>query len=292
MILAVAVALAQSAAPPSETGVPAESDRAPIVVTGERNAAERVRDFVGALTWTPVGRQLARFEQSVCPVAIGLAKPQAQTVSQRIRRVAGTVGIRVGGPGCAPNIVVVVTSDKAAFLKELRRRHPEYFGDLSSSRVRALLRQPGPATAWQLNGPPISARGTELTVDPSLDLYVNRTSEPASRLSEPARPQFDASVLIVERRALTGLTATQLADYAALRTLTGARPERLSANSAPTILTLLDTPMGAPVPVTMTQWDLAFLRGYYASGRNVNSASQRSQIRRSMSEDISKSPEP
>jgi hypothetical protein len=57
-------------------------------------------------------------------------------------------------------------------------------------------------------------------------------------------------------------------------------PARLPASSPATILKVLEAPMGSEVPLTLTAWDLSFLKGLYASGGNLFAASQRSEIRR------------
>lgn len=266
-------------------------EQSTIVVTGKRNTDEDVRDFVKALTSLPPRRQLSRFEREICPVVVGLPRGQADKIATRMRLVATTAGISVGGKGCFPNVVLAVTPDKKAFIQELQRRQPNYFGSVPRQKVKDLVREPGPAAAWQLAGPPISARGTEVYFDPNYEIYVNRTTESASRITAPARPQFEAAVVVVEGGALAGLTTTQLADYAALRAFTAADPAKLAGSSAPTILRVLEAPMDSVVPSSLTHWDLAFLRGFYASPRNVTAASQRSSISKSVKDELNTGPE-
>lgn len=270
-------ALAQEAPPP---------DQSTIVVTGEKNTQQAIKDFVRDLTPVAPSVQISRFEHSVCPVAVGLPRAQAQAVANRMRRVATSTGIAVGGSGCTPNVVVIVTSDKKALIEQLAKNRPDYFGDLPNHRIADLRRQPGPAAAWQLAGPQVNADGMPIDWDPSMQVPVNRTITPASRLTVPARPQFDAAVVVVERAALDGLTTTQLADYAAMRAYTGADPTRVRNANTPTILRVLEAPMGSAIPVTMTGWDLAFLQGFYSSRRDVTNSAQRSAIGEKMNEQL------
>lgn len=288
LVYAAALAGIQAAPPPQNA--PPPDDQSTIVVTGERNHEESVRDFVGALTHASPQRQLARFEHSVCPIALGLPQLQREAVAGRMRRVAREVGLAVGGAGCVPNVVVMVTADKKALIEEIRRRYPDYFGDLSYREIRKLARQPGPSVAWQLRGTPVSASGTELAFDPAIGANVNRTIEPGSRMHSSARPQFAAAVVVVEREALAGLSVTQLADYAAMRAYSGADPARLANAGATTILRILDAPMGSAVPVTLTHWDLGFLRGFYAGPRNISNAAQRSAIRKTVARELETRP--
>ena len=260
------------------------------MVTGQRNERQAVSDFVHALTPTLWEGQISRFEHSMCPAVVGLAPAQAKAVEQRMLLVAKAAGIVVEDRNCDANVILIVTSDKKAFMDELRRHHGEYFGDMTRERIRDLEREPGPAAAWQLRGPPINAAGQDLYEDPGTGQYINRTIEGSSRLTEAVRPQFDAAVVVIERRALTGLTVTQLADYAAIRALTGADPARLGNSGAPTILHVLEVPEGGETPITMTSWDLAFLKGFYDVRRNLHAGAQRSAISDSMAKDVQTSP--
>lgn len=282
--LLLAAAIAQLP-PPSPANT---SDQSTIIVTGRRNAKEEIRDFVGALTHVGVGGSLTRFEQSVCPVALELPPQQGDGVARRMRRVAPEVGIPVGAPDCLPNVLVMVVGNKKVVMEELRRRHPQYFGDLSQRQIRAISRQPGYAAAWQTPGAPFSARGVELVYDPELKAYVNQTTEPASRISEGGRRQFDGAVVVVERASLTGLTVTQLADYAAMRAFAGADPARLGSSRLSTILRILEAPVGSEVPASLTEWDVSFLRGFYSSPRNLHTGAQRSDIVRSIEKEFNR----
>lgn len=285
ILLSAAFATEQPA--PPQTGS-APTDQA-IVITGQKDQRKALRDFVGALTALPSNRQLSRFEHEVCPAVYGLAKPQAEAVVSRIRVVAKSVGIVVGGPDCAPNVLLLVTSDKTAFLEELQRHSADYFG-LTDKQFHELERKRGPAVAWQTQGPMMTEDGVDLTEDTTQGVVVNHTIDPSSRITEPVHPQFDTSVVVVERRALTGMTVTQLADYTAVRALTGADPANLGNSSTPTILHVLEVPIGQAAPVTMTRWDYSFLQGYYDTRRNLRTGAQRSAIGDSMSRQVQSPP--
>jgi hypothetical protein len=285
-ILLSAIVAAQRPAPPDTAT--AANDQA-IVVTGQKDTPKALQDFVGALTAVPYNRQLSRFERSVCPAVFGIPKAQADAVSSRIRAVAQSVGIAVAGAHCTPNVLLLVTSNKKAFLEELQRHRADDFG-ISDAKFRELEAQPGPAAAWQIQGPMMTADGVELTEDTTQGVIVNRTIDPSSRITEPVHPQFDASIVLVERKALVGATVTQLADYAAIRALTGADPARLGNSGAPTILHVLDVPIGGEAPITMTQWDYSFLRGYYDARRDLRTGAQRSSIVNTMTKQLQAPP--
>jgi len=71
-----------------------------------------------------------------------------------------------------------------------------------------------------------------------------------------------------------------------MRFFAGAAPRKLARSAAPTILKIIDAPPDAPVPVTLTEWDLSFLKGLYASTANAYSGSQRSEIKKAMARDL------
>ena len=268
-----APALAQDRPPPAS-----ESD---VVVTGTLEREREISDFVAALAPGPGNGQLARFEERICPAAFGLAGPLREQVVARMREVTEAVGLRLAEAGCRPNVLVMVTRDKRAFIQALARRYPQYFGEDRENSAKWVARQPGRASAWHAEAV-LNADGRALPMQG--DTYVNRTTRPQTRLNAAARPVFMAAAVVVERDALTGLSTTQLADYALMRALAGADPHRLTAASPASILQVLEAPMGAELPVTLTRWDLGFLRGLYASRDNLYATAQRGEIREGVRE--------
>ncbi|HEX8625585.1 MAG TPA: hypothetical protein VF782_10960 [Allosphingosinicella sp.] len=277
------------ATPAAAQEAPRDADQE-IVVTGEA-LERRIRDFVGALTQAPPRGQLSRFEWEACPIAIGLTGAQKAAVVGRMRQVAEAAKIPLGGTGCRPNVLVAVARDKRAFIEALSRTVPRVFADMSRGERRRILSEPH-ASAWQGQGPPLDADGRTLEqvrlVDPATGaitsdpVYMNRTIRPGTRITAPSRVHFSLAVVVVEAGALDGLTTTQLADYAAMRAFAKTDPAKLPPSPPPTILTVLDVPMGGAVPITLTEWDLGFLRGLYESQANLYGAAQRSEIRRKL----------
>jgi hypothetical protein len=294
LILAAALALAAPApaqappqAPPQalpQPGQPAQPASPDVVVTGTRERTEQVRDFVRALTPATSG-SIARFIDRVCPYVTGLRPAQNEAVAARLRAIAEAVGLDVAGRDCTPNALVIVTENKGAFIEALRRRQPGSFGAMTSGQVRSLGNAPGPAAAWQLEGP-VDSDGVPLFWDNLLGAYRNDTVQAASRIRSHGGRAFDAAALVVEASALEGLTWVQLSDYAAMRLFAQLDPARLRGDPPPTILTVLTTPMGSPVPITMTSWDLGFLRGLYDSRTDLTPSGQRSDIVRGVRREL------
>ncbi len=282
--LFAALAAAGSFAAPAQIPVQDRFDDSEIVVEGVRERQQQIRRFVDALTEAPVRGQIGRFDWAVCPAAAGLPEAQNQAVVERLRQVAEAAGIPLARTGCRANAIVIVTPDKPATLRWLRREHPAYFRNGLGERIR-IADQDAPATAWQVEGR-LTQDGEAVGVhngagDSSTgNYYVVESTRASSRITAASRPHFMASLVVIQLDALRGLTTTQLADYAAMRVFARTQPSRLERSSAPTILNVIDAPMNSEVPLTLTQWDLGFLRALYGSAENHYATQQRHEMRR------------
>ena len=258
----------------------------PIIVEGTANSDKQIDRFIRNLTPGPIHGQLSRFETKVCPLSVGLAPERNALVVDRMRHVAAAAGIPLAPADCRPNIIVIVTNNKADLIERLLRKRSYMFPDSwSMATIRAMERDPAPAAAWAIEGV-TTAEGASLNY--GTEVPVNRTARAASRLTPAARPYFAAAVVVVQANALAGLTTTQLADYAAMRTFVRTDPKKLDSSAPNSILTLLDTPMGQPVPVTLTAWDLSFLKSFYASRANAYAEYQRAQTKSLMKRELEK----
>ena len=271
-LLASSQALAQE--PPSP---PADAQE--IVVEGQRDREQQVREFVRTIT-VPERNfgQLGRFELTACPLVVGLGPSQDRKVEQRMKQVALAGGIESGGQRCIPNVFVFIADDKERTIKWMGRHTPYLFVH-ANGRAVVISHDKSPATAWHL-------LGTKDRAGRESDFYVY--GETPSLIRPMARPHFLASVLVVEARALAGLTTTEFADYAAMRSFAQLDPLKMKDRSVPTILTILDAPTDTAVPLTLTGWDLAFLRGLYGSEYNQYAGTQQREIGRSMLKDLTR----
>ncbi|MBV9932310.1 MAG: hypothetical protein JO013_15400 [Alphaproteobacteria bacterium] len=280
---------APAASAPAAAPAPAPSPANPdIVVTGRRDQAQQVADFVAALT-PAEGGAIPRFVDQVCPAAAGLLPEQNAAVAARLRQVARAVGLKAAPEGCAPNAFVVVTQNKRAFMELLAKRRPQVFGFVEPRELRRLAFGPERAAAWQIAGA-VDRKDKPQRYN---DIFSGSPSEAWEAVNRArGNPRgYDAAVLVVELKALEGLTATQVADYAAMRLLARLDPKRLPAGSPPTILAALEAREGAEVPVTLTRWDAGFLKGLYGSGFQHSTGRQRAEIGRTMTQGLA-APQP
>lgn len=262
-----------------------------IVVEGVREQRERVHSFVKALTDNvPNFGQIGRFHAPVCPAVMGLPAAQAKMVADRMKRVAAASGISVGDGSCRPNVFLIATVDKGATIEALDKRFPAYFKDMASREVRKMAASTDPAVAWQIKGL-VSADGTELKKVGGAGYYINEGTNSGSRVRSGTMPQFVASMVVVELGALAGLSVTQVADYAAMRAYADTDPRRAAKASAPTILTILGAADDQQVPLTLTHWDLGYLRSLYGTSNAYYATYHRGDIEHELVKELAKSNE-
>lgn len=271
---------------------PPPTEAKPIIVQGQRDRERQVRNFIRDLTPAPQRGQLGRFETAICPAVAGLTAAQEAFIAHRIRRVAQAADMPVAKARCDPNVILIVTSDKRALIKQLEKKRRDYFPSVRNHYDFDALEDPrNPVAAWQIEWTR-GADGKDLQQDMAgssvgrTGFYVQRTSESSTRIKPAARQYFAAAVVVVQADALLGLTPTQLADYAAMRAFVRTDPAKLNLPTESTILRAVPAPIGVPIPLTMTAWDLSFLKSYYASRLNSYAASQRSEMRDTMIHDL------
>ena len=293
LLTILAFALAGATGAPAQQSSPAET-RSDIIVIGEAGREQReqqVRSFVRDLTDTPGTQPIARFDrEAVCPAAVGLTAAQDAAVTARMRQVAAAANIRLAVPGCRPNALVIFAADKLELVRALLREHPAYFmGD--GDRPVALAKRPGPVVVWHVQDV-VDRDGRPVPRNNQRGYRILGVTDSPSRISPTTRPVIIAAVVVIEHRALGGLDTRQVGDYAAMRAFTRADPARLKQPEIPTILRILDTPAGSAIPLTLTRWDLAYLRGYNAARADRFAPQQRAEIGKQMARDLEGAPPP
>jgi hypothetical protein len=93
-----------------------------------------------------------------------------------------------------------------------------------------------------------------------------------SRLRGGVMEMMDYVVIVIDANQTAHTTVGALADYVGMITLAQINPEAETAG-APTILNLFDSNVSAK-PTSLTSWDLAYLRGLYASSDTPRSTRQ------------------
>lgn len=278
-LLAAALALVP-AAQAGQDGAAESVQEDSVVVTGRRDAPPPEATFVEALAVPSANRQLARVEKPVCPAALGLSGADAEALTRRIRRIARAAGAQVADARCRANLVVLVVANRARAIEHWRRQRPDFFAGMTQREIDALAGGSGPVVAWQvveMKGPGGRQVGR---VDSMYDYSIVPEAIPY-RLGRQVQFEFSGSFLLVEAAAIGDASITQLADYAAMRTLARTDPAAAMAQPLPTILAMFERP-GEPVPLSVTEWDLRFLRALYSARIADNAAAQQRDMARSV----------
>jgi hypothetical protein len=207
-----------------------------------------------------------------------------------MRRVAEASGIGVARAGCTPNVFVIVARDKKSAIDELDRRFPTYFTGMSSKEVHDLASSAAPAVAWQVRSR-LSADGELLEKPVGTDTYRVQGTYNPSRIRTSTMPTFVAAMVVVDIGAAAGLTTTELADYAAMRTFVATDPDRVVRTGVPTILGVLAQADDKPLPVTLTYWDLGLLKALYSTDNAYYARYQRGEMERAVKEELGRSRE-
>ena len=260
-----------------------------IVVEGVRPQERRqqVRQFIKALSDVPNLGQIGKFHAPVCPTVMGLSEAQNRWAAQRMKKVAEAAGIRTGDSDCSPNVFVIASVDKGSTIDALYRSYPAYFGDMRGRQVRELVASKAPSVAWQVKGL-LSADGTVLKKTPLNGYSINEGTSSGSRVRAGTMPQFVSSIVMIEREALTGLNVTQVADFAAMRAFADTDPSRAAQVAAPTILTILDKGDDQMVPLSLTHWDLGYLKSLYATSNAYFASYQQGEMEQIVEREVAK----
>ena len=224
-----------------------------VEVTGVR-MREAVRRFVADVSVTDRRRdQLGRFDRQLCSGVVNLRPEYAQVLNDRIARIAGGLRLRIGQPGCRPNVLIIFTADADVLLPILIEANPAgfaYYVEGNGDRKRALrdFMEPRPVRWWH---------ATE----------VEMTEPSRSRLRAPHQTIIRRALVIVDTRMVGQVNFGALSDYIGMAALARLNPEA-SLEGTPTILNLFaDGDISRTEMTGLTSWDVDYLHGLYEAPR-------------------------
>ncbi len=275
MLAATALAALLATAAPQDPPVqdPPEARVDDIVVLG-RPLDQAARDFVYSLSVPPRGRGLARWRGTVCVGVVNLRGEAAQYLADVISTRAQDLGLRIGAPGCSPNVIITFADDGAGMARAMVRAEPAAFrvGGSGMDLGRAALgrfQEGDAAVRWWHMALPINSETGQIAVRiPGETDSEGNPSAPSistfgSLLTTIVRDDLNKVIVIVDVDGVAHLTAPQLADYLSMVALAQIDP-RGDTSAFPTILNVLDNPAATD---SMTEWDLAFLEALYRDDR-------------------------
>ncbi len=254
---------------------PAREQGATIIVEGRR--AQTVDRMIADLAPSRGGRQIAKWEWSICVRVVGLEANHATFLRKRIESTAEGLKIPiVRKDDCTPNIVVAFTDAPQDVLLDIKKREPELLRDPRYGLPRK--------SEWEeLMAPrPVTWMGRD-----EVDESVKGGS--VSRLRAQTRQSLTKTIAVVDARALAGVTWGQLGDYLCMVTLS--RPKLGAIYDASTILGLFAMrdaarPQSSLQPAGMTTIDRSLLANLYAMEGRLPASRQAATLRQKVEQDM------
>lgn len=254
------------------------------VVVDGRPVAAVAQAFVEAVAATPRERGLARWFGSVCVGVVNVQPQVAEPLIDHISAVALSVGLRIGGPGCQPNIVIAFATDAADMATSVVDRNRRAFhlgvGGLDRGKValEAFQRIDRPVRWWHVSMPVVGetgARAIRMPGDGDDTIYV--PGEGRANNGRPITDSLNKVIVIVDVDQIQTANLAQLGDYLAMVTLAQVDLEG-STEGFDSILNLFEHPART---YGLTEWDQAYLDVLYdAHPQRVNRNTQSSDLAR------------
>lgn len=274
-----------------------------IVVIGTKTITEAVGDFIDTTIAPPRGGsnvgQYARFSSPICPRVFGFSEANDIAIETRIRGVSLAADIQVGAKDCQPNVYVVVIEDGESAITMLRKKHHRIFGALPIYKRKQLAESQGPVFGWKAimtiaaNGSSIHSPGGGSSLAGgaggglSEDRFSASRSNVISRIKQPVQEDMLASYLLIEKKALAGLTTLQIADYAAVHSLMETKGDPDQEAAFFSILSLFKNRMaGLGLPDSISEWDLILLSTLYSTPSDVRARMQRSAMQQKFIKEV------
>ena len=275
-----------------------------VTVTGTRDRTimdQYIRNFAVPTRMTG---KLTRWHEGVCPQVVGMKPEFAGFVARRIRAVAAETGAPVGAESCRTNIQVVFTTTPQALMDDVRKHQPDYLGYADGPSARdALAKVTRPIQAWystatrdlygqvEIDGqktmgttadfnapPPPPSGGIGMGgPPPHMELpYARVVQVTGMRLGDGVSSELHHVIIVADPSKLADREIGELADYVAMLSLTQLASLEV-CQPLPSIVNLLVKDCPRPSS-TLTDNDLAYLKGLYSMGPERNARVQADQI--------------
>ena len=283
--LALALAaLGASVAVAAETAMSA--DTVSVTATTKRPAdalAGSAASFVDTRTRLTQIDQVARWKDPVCPTADGLPPAFNTFIADRVRAIAAKAGAPVE-KSCKPNVEIMFTADPQKMANEVADRSPWLFGTHLSSSARHLATVSHPIQAWYVTATREQS-GRQTTDTPFDPVGVTGTNRKVfgSRLGNDKSSVFENVVIIADASKLAGHDVGTVADYLAMLALSQI-DQSSGCAPLPSITDAFSNCAGEAAVTTLTDVDLAYLTGLYATSPNVLGSTARNNIARQMTD--------
>lgn len=286
---AIAALIAGQTAPQT-TPDPDEAVSVEDILVDGRPLVDRAREFVSEIAAPPDNRNLATWRSEMCVMAVNMPRTHGQALVDRVSQVALHLGVRVGEPGCEPNVVIALSADAPAMAAQLVERRERTFqpnwtgSSQGDAELNAFVQSTAPVRWWHISIPVDAATGevaVRMPGDGDGVRVVNKRMG-ATRLRSPLRDDMRKAFVIIDVDDVANVTFEQLTDYVAFIVMAQTDPEA-DTSAYDTILNLFDGG-GAQ---RLTAWDLAYLEALYASDTTQGNPNRHgSNVGRALARDI------
>lgn len=258
-----------------------------VTVTGARSH-QAISGFIQSLaTPTRATGKIARWEQGICPIALGLKPAFLHFIVRQVKDIAAKAGAPVNADAaCAPNIEIVFTTTPQALLDNIKKNQPAFLGYYDNQAQRdqlATVTHPVQAwyttATWDLNGKVEVDSGK--TAGPGLEIYLPCPDQPrgvclmhlpnahaaavtGTRLGDGLKSGLYNVVIVADPAKLTEYEMGSLGDYIAMLALSQINSLD-SCAPLPSIVNMLARDCDRKTS-TLTDNDRAYLGGLYRMG--------------------------
>jgi hypothetical protein len=226
---------------------------------------------------------LALFQDPVGPGVVGLRVDAAEALVGRIRQNLFELGRRLAPEGdCKPNLVVGILKDGGQFVERMRDDNAWLFAEMSRDDADALLSDPGPARAFlrvrtRTRDGMVVPRRESMTDLPEAAMWMAH-----SKIYTATRNDILSALVLIDKSAVSGLTVTQLADYATFRALARTLPDRVDQRQD-SILALFE---GGEKAAMLTEFDRVYLTSLYEGLPNLPAEARMEHIETATGRDL------
>ena len=261
----------------ASTAAEGESQESIVVQGQRRQIAQALRKLIEPAE----NEQLARFEDEVCPMVIGMPKDWTATLTRMIRNNITSVGGKVGKPGCTVNAAVIFIDQPLELLKALAKEEPGFF-NMTPRELDKFTAVQKPLASWHVtdtfgrDGQQLGQMGSLGMVGLPTNATIVRNSA-ASRLYSNVREDMLVGFVVIDRMATPGKSLRQLADVATMHLLLDVNQDAGERDPGSILSLFEQRPGGVAAPMRLSKFDRGALRGFYTQRENNRSARQQAE---------------
>ncbi len=282
IIALTAILLAAAAAPASaqidvrgSTAADSQSQESVVVQGQRREIAQALRKLIAPAD----SEQLARFEDEICPMVIGMPRDWTATLTKMIRDNVVAVGGKAGKPGCTVNAPVIFIDQPLELIKALAKEEPGFF-NMTPRQLGQFTAAQRPVASWHVTDT-FARDGQEMGQAGMIGGFpasakINRDIS-VSRLYSNVREDMLVGFVVIDRQQTPGKSLRQLADLATMHLLLDINQEAGERDPGSILSLFEERAEGVARPMRLSNFDRGALRGFYTQRENNRSARQQAE---------------